>query len=57
METIQPQLDKLKADAQKQKTENGEEVDVPVSFGQVPTDFATFAPIKIKSKKRNLEEM
>lgn len=33
METIQPQLDKLKAEAEKKKAENGEEVDVPETFG------------------------
>lgn len=57
MEKMQPELDKMKAEAQKKKAENGEEVDVPVTFGQIPTDAATFAPIKIKSKKRSIEEM
>ena len=57
MEKMQPELDKLKAEAQKKKAENGEEVDVPESFGQVPVDASTFAPVKIKSKKRTLEQM
>jgi hypothetical protein len=56
METIQPQLDKMKADAEKQKTESGE-VDVPVTFGQAPENASEFKPMMIKSKKRDLQTM
>ena len=56
METIQPELDKMKAEAEKNKTESGE-VDVPVSFGFAPENAAEFKPVMIKSKKRDLDTM
>ena len=56
MEQIQPQLDQMKAEAQKQKDESGVDTSVPVGFGLPQADADTFKPIKIKSKKRNLEE-
>ena len=57
MAQIQPELDKMKADAEKLKAEQGTDVDVPLSFGQKPDDAATFKPIMIKkSKKRTLED-
>lgn len=56
MEQIQPELDKMKAEAEKNKTESGE-VEVPVSFGQKPENAAEFKPVMIKSKKRDHETM
>jgi hypothetical protein len=56
METIQPELDKMKAEAEKNKTESGE-VDVPLSFGFAPDNAAEFKSVKIKSKKRDIETM
>jgi hypothetical protein len=56
MEIIQPELDKMKAEAEKNKTESGE-VDVPASFSFAPDNAAEFKPMKIKSKKRDIETM
>ena len=56
MEIIQPELDKMKAEAEKNKTESGE-VDVPQSFGFAPENAAEFKPVMIKSKKRDIETM
>ena len=56
MEAIQPELDKMKAEAEKNKTEYGE-FDAPVSFGQKPENAAEFKPMVIKSKKRDLATM
>ena len=53
METIQPELDKLKAEAEKNKAEYGE-FDAPKEFGQIPTNAAEFKPVVLKSKKRDL---
>lgn len=58
MATMQPELEKLKAEAAKKKAELGQDVDVPASFSEVPADAATYATVKVKlkPKKRNLEE-
>lgn len=56
MDTIQPELDKMKAEAEKNKTESGE-VDVPATFGTAPEDAAEFKPVVLKSKKRDLQAM
>ena len=47
----------MKKEAEKQRAEHGEDVDVPASFGEKPEDAATFKPITFKSKKRTLEEV
>ena len=57
LEKIQPQLDQLKAEAEKERAEKGVDVDVPASFGQKPEDHETFKKITFKSKKRTLEEV
>lgn len=56
METIQPQLDKIREEAEKQKTETGD-IDVPQSFGKAPENASEFKPVMIKSKKRDLQTM
>lgn len=58
MATMQPELERLKAEAAKKKAELGQDVDVPASFSEMPADAATYATVKIKlkPKKRNLEE-
>ena len=56
LDKIQPQLDQMKAQAEKDRAEKGIDVDVPESFGQKPDDAHTFKPVTFKSKKRTLEE-
>lgn len=56
MEAIQPELDKMKAEAEKNKTEYGE-FDAPKTFGKVPENAAEFKPVVLKSKKRDLATM
>ena len=58
MATMQPELERLKAEAAKKKAELGQDVDVPASFSEVPADAATYqtVQVKLKPKKRNLEE-
>lgn len=49
----------MKEEAQKQKEINGVEGDAPKGFNEKPKDAETFVQVavKIKSKKRNLEEV
>ena len=56
-EKMQPELDKIKADAKKQKEENGVDTDVPEGFGKAQPDAETFRPVQIKSKKRKLDDV
>lgn len=53
---IQPKLDEMKAEAEKQKAENGVDTEVPAGFGLPQADADTFKPIAIKSRKRKIEE-
>lgn len=55
METIQPKLDQLKAEAEKQKAESGVDTSVPEGFGLPQPDAETYTRVVIKSRKRNLE--
>ena len=54
---MQPELDKMKAEAKKQQEENGDDTNVPEGFGKAQPDADTFKPIQIKSRKRKLDDV
>lgn len=54
---MQPELDKMKAEAKKHHDENGVDTDVPEGFGKAQPDAETFKPVQIKSRKRKLDDV
>lgn len=56
LDQIQPQLDQMKKEAQ-ENAEKGVDTSVPDGFGLPQKDAGTFQTIKLKSRKRKIDEI